>query len=298
MKKSLYSCKKFENMNEINTFNSCEFGEMRTYSDPRTGEIWFCLNDVCKALEIANSSNVKATLIDKGIKTLDVRELSSSLHTMEETVGNTDRTSKPNLGGNPNMTFIDEGNLYQVIFQSRKPNAAKFKEWVCYEVLPSIRKNGIYAEDDIIEKFCENPQFGIDILTRLKKEKEEKRLLAQKIENDKPKVYFADTMMNSNSSILIGELSVYLTQNGYSIGQKTLFKWMRDNGYLYEKGEMYNLPVQKYVDLGYFKVKKSSYINKKTQEVVAVSTVKVTGKGQVYFLNLFRGIQERKTNRS
>lgn len=101
----------------MSLFNSGEFGEMRTCCDPGTGEVWFCLADVCRALGITNPSKVKSTLADKGLISLNVRELGGS-------VGTTDATPTKDLGGNPNMTFIDEGNLYQVIFQSRKPNAA------------------------------------------------------------------------------------------------------------------------------------------------------------------------------
>ena len=143
-------------MNSLKIFNSNEFGEMRTYSDPRTGEVWFNLNDVCKALELTNPSIVKKTLTNKGLISLNVRDLGGTLSNtygtpakdLDNTITNSygiptedldstltisEGTPTKDLGGNPNMTFIDEGNLYQVIFQSRKPNAVKFKE--CFDNL-------------------------------------------------------------------------------------------------------------------------------------------------------------------
>ena len=119
----------------LKLFNSSEFGEMRTYRDPNTGDVWFCLADVCKALDINNSRNVKTSLMDRGLISLNVKELGSTVHTMDRTptedldntITQSNETPTKDLGGNPNMTFIDEGNLYQVIFQSRKPNAAKFR---------------------------------------------------------------------------------------------------------------------------------------------------------------------------
>lgn len=122
-------------MSNIKFFNSNEFGKMRTYRDPKSGEVWFCLADVCKALDIKNLGNVKAALTNKGLISLNKRELDNNIHTMDviptedldNTVTNSYGIPTEEMRGNPNMTFIDEGNLYQVIFQSRKPNAAKFR---------------------------------------------------------------------------------------------------------------------------------------------------------------------------
>lgn len=265
-------------MNNLKLFNSSEFGGMRTCCDPKTGEIWFCLADVCKALELTNSTKVKSTLMDRGLTSLNVKELGSSLT-------NSAGTPTEDLGGNPNMTFIDEGNLYQVIFQSRKPNAAKFKEWVCYEVLPTIRRTGMYATSDLLD----NPDLAIEIFQQLKIEREEKKRLQATINENKPKVDYADAILESDGSILIKEMALWLQKNGIKIGQLRLYEWMRENGYTYKEGEMKNLPQQKWIEKGYFTLKKSRYFKDNT--VMTSTTPKITEKGQQYFLELFKNQQ-------
>ena len=260
-------------MNNLKLFNSSEFGGMRTCCDPNTGEIWFNLNDVCNALDIKNPSDAKTTLTSKGITTLNVREL-------DNTLGSSEGIPR----GNPNMTFIDEGNLYQIIFQSRKPNAAKFKEWVCYEVLPTIRRTGMYATSDLLD----NPDLAIEIFQQLKIEREEKKRLQATINENKPKVDYADAILESDGSILIKEMALWLQKNGIKIGQLQLYEWMRENGYTYKEGEMKNLPQQKWIEKGYFTLKKSRYFKDNT--VMTSTTPKITEKGQQYFLELFKKI--------
>lgn len=275
-------------MNNLKLFNSNEFGKMRTCCDPNTGEIWFCLADVCKALDIKNLGNVKATLTSKGLISLNKRELDNNIHTMDviptEDLDNTVSQTDGNNRGNPNMTFIDEGNLYQIIFQSRKPNAAKFKEWVCYEVLPTIRRTGMYATSDLLD----NPDLAIEIFQQLKIEREEKKRLQATINENKPKVDYADAILESDGSILIKEMALWLQKNGIKIGQLKLYEWMRENGYTYKEGEMKNLPQQKWIEKGYFTLKKSMYF--KDNEAKTSTTAKITEKGQQYFLEVFKKI--------
>lgn len=290
-------------MNNLKLFNSNEFGGMRTYCDPNTGDVWFCLADVCKALDIKNLGNVKATLTSKGLISLNKRELDNNIHSMDvihtedldNTVGSSDGIPTEDLEntvsqtdgnnrGNPNMTFIDEGNLYQVIFQSRKPNAAKFKEWVCYEVLPTIRRTGMYATSDLLD----NPDLAIEIFQQLKIEREEKKRLQATINENKPKVDYADAILESDGSILIKEMALWLQKNGIKIGQLKLYEWMRENGYTYKEGEMKNLPQQKWIEKGYFTLKKSRYF--KDNEAKTSTTAKITEKGQQYFLEVFKKI--------
>lgn len=270
-------------MNNLKLFNSNEFGGMRTYCDPNTGDVWFCLADVCKALDIKNLGNVKATLTSKGLNSLNIRELGGYIHSMDVTPTE-EGTPTKDLGGNPNMTFIDEGNLYQVIFQSRKPNAAKFKEWVCYEVLPTIRRTGMYATSDLLD----NPDLAIEIFQQLKIEREEKKRLQATINENKPKVDYADAILESDGSILIKEMALWLQKNGIKIGQLKLYEWMRENGYTYKEGEMKNLPQQKWIEKGYFTLKKSRYF--KDNEAKTSTTAKITEKGQQYFLEVFKKI--------
>ena len=278
----------------LKLFNSSEFGEMRTYRDPNTGDVWFCLADVCKALDIKNLGNVKAALTNKGLISLNKRELDNNIHTMDviptedldNTVTNSYGIPTEEMRGNPNMTFIDEGNLYQVIFQSRKPNAAKFREWVCYEVLPSIRNHGVYMTTETIAEVLKNPDLIIGMATELKKEQEARKKLQETVNKNKPKVEYADAILESEGSILIKELALWLQKNGIKIGQLKLYEWMRENDYTYKEGEMKNLPKQKWIEKGYFTLKKSKYT--KDNNVMTSTTAKITEKGQQYFIEKFR----------
>lgn len=263
-------------VNNLKLFNSNEFGEMRTCCDPNTGDVWFNLNDVCNALDIKNPSDAKTTLTSKGITTLNVREL-------DNTLGSSEGIPR----GNPNMTFIDEGNLYQIIFQSRKPNAAKFKEWVCYEVLPSIRKHGAYMTSETIEDILKNPDLIIGMATELKTEQEARKKLQAEAKVNEPKVKFANALMSSESSILISQLASILTQNGHKIGQNRLFEWLRKNDYLHENTESRNLPKQKWIEKGYFEIKTSVYFDNKAMALKTKSTPKITMKGVEHILSVF-----------
>lgn len=187
------------------------------------------------------------------------------------------------LGGTQNMTIINESGLYSLILSSKLPQAKEFKRWVTSEVLPAIRKHGMFATDELLD----NPDFAIATLQKLKEEREAKRQLEAQIEADKPKVIFADAVSASKSSILIGELAKLLKQNGIDIGQNKLFQWLRLNGYLISrKGESWNQPTQRSMELGLFQLKKTN-INHPDGHTTVNTTTKVTGKGQQYFVNKF-----------
>ena len=186
-------------------------------------------------------------------------------------------------GQNRNMTIINESGLYSLILSSKLPQAKEFKRWVTSEVLPTIRKNGMFATDELLD----NPDFAIATLQRLKEEREAKKLLEAQIEADKPKILFADAVSASKSSCLIGELAKILKQNGIDIGQNKLFQWLRANGYLISRrGESWNQPTQKSMQLGLFELKKTN-INHADGHTTVNTTTKVTGKGQQYFINKF-----------
>lgn len=184
-------------------------------------------------------------------------------------------------GGIQELTVINESGLYSLIMSSKLPVAKKFKRWVTSEVLPSIRKNGGYivgqetlSDDELIQKA---------FLVATKKLEERER----QIEQQKPKVLFAESVETSKSSVLINELAKILKQNGYDIGQNRLFEKLRNEGYLIkQQGENWNLPTQKAMELGLFEVKKT-VINKPNGTPITRPTTKVTGKGQVYFVNKF-----------
>ncbi|MBD5357391.1 MAG: phage antirepressor Ant [Bacteroides sp.] len=250
--------------NQIQIFSNPKFGEIRTaISDSK--EALFCLADVCKELEISNVGNVKQRLSEKGIR-------------------NVDTLTKGGLQG---MTFINEANLYKCIFQSRKPDAERFQDWVCEEVLPAIRKTGGYIAakaDDTPEMIMARAVLvANDTIERQKKKIQEQ---AECIARNSSKVAFADAVLASKTSCLIGELAKILTQNGYVIGQNRLFDWLRENGYLGIHGERRNIPNQKYVEQGLFELKKSTHSDKDGVMHTSITT-KVTPKGQSYFINKF-----------
>ncbi|HHD1382172.1 TPA: phage antirepressor [Staphylococcus aureus] len=192
-------------------------------------------------------------------------------------------------GQRRNQTIINESGLYSLIFSSKLESAKRFKRWVTSDVLPAIRKHGIYATDNVIEQTLKDPDYIITVLTEYKKEKEQNLLLQQQVEVNKPKVLFADSVAGSDNSILVGELAKILKQNGVDIGQNRLFKWLRNNGYLIKKsGESYNLPTQKSMDLKILDIKKRIINNPDGSSKVS-RTPKVTGKGQQYFVNKFLG---------
>ncbi|TJX25232.1 MULTISPECIES: phage antirepressor [Staphylococcus] len=251
-------------MNELQVFQNSQFGNLEILTFE--GKEWFPAIQVAEILGYANPRDA------------------ISRHTKNKGVVNHDVLSN---GGVQRKKFIDEGNLYRLITRSKLPQADEFEEWVFEDVLPSIRKHGLYATDNVIENTLNNPDYIINILTEYKKEKEHNLTLEQQIKDNKPKVLFADSVAGSDNSILVGELAKLLKQNGVDVGQNRLFKWLRNNGYLIKKsGESYNLPTQKSMDLEILDIKKR-VINNPDGSSKITRTPKVTGKGQQYFINKF-----------
>lgn len=188
-----------------------------------------------------------------------------------------------NSGQNREMWFLTEDGLYEVLMQSRKPIAKQFKKEV-KKILKSIRLNGMYATD----KLLDNPDLAIQAFTKLKEEREKRKALEIKIEEQKPKVVFADAVETSKTSILIGDLAKIIKQNGTDMGQKRMFAWLRDNGYLIKRqGSDYNMPTQKAMELGLFEIKETA-VTHSDGHITVNKTPKVTGKGQIYFINKFK----------
>lgn len=260
-------------MEQLQIFNKEEFGEIRTANI--NGVPMLCLADVCKALDIKNVTDCKNRLNEAGVGTAEVGV---------QTGVKSDGTPAMQ---NVKMNFINESNLYKVIFQSRKESAEKFTEWVTSEVLPSIRKNGGYIAGQ--ETLSDDELLAKALLVANNKIAERDAVIQRQqavIEEQKPKAIFADAVSTSKTSILIGDLAKLICQNGYQIGQKRLFTWMRDNGYLMKSGSSYNMPMQRYVEQGLFEIKESSVQNP-DGSVRITRTTKVTGKGQIYFVNKF-----------
>lgn len=258
-------------MDELRLFENNEF-EIRTTTI--NNEPYFAMNDICKILEIANPRNVKARLNKDGVHSMD---------------------GVDTLGRKTDVTIISEANLYKLAFQSRKPQAERFTDWVTSEVLPAIRKHGAYMSEEVIEKTLSDPDYLIMLATNLKEERAKRALAEAENEKNKPKVLFADTVSASSRSCLMGELAKMISQEAIrqgridgKIGQNKLFAWMRNNGYLCKSGERKNQPMQQYVEQGLFEMRKGSYVDSRGANVLTTTT-KVTGKGQIYFINKFLG---------
>ncbi|MED4326733.1 phage antirepressor KilAC domain-containing protein [Bacillus licheniformis] len=190
-------------------------------------------------------------------------------------------------GGPQRKKFINEGNLYRLISRSKLPSAEKFESWVFDEVIPTIRKTGGYVANDDLFIQTYLPQADEQTKQLFKVTLHTMKEQSKQIETMKPKALFADAVESSESSVLVGELAKILKQNGVDIGQNKLFKWLRENGYLIrKKGESFNLPTQRSMDMGLFEIKKSTIVNG-DGSIRTTRTPKVTGKGQIYFVNKF-----------
>ncbi|WP_288158568.1 phage antirepressor KilAC domain-containing protein [Faecalibaculum rodentium] len=182
------------------------------------------------------------------------------------------------------MKIINESGLYSLILGSKLPEAKRFKRWVTSEVLPSLRRNGMYAMDELLD----NPDLAINALQKLKEEREARRQLELQNAQMKPKALFAEAVETSSTSILIGDMAKLLRQNGVEVGQRRLFDWLRTNGWLMKTGESRNMPTQKAMEKGYFEIKERT-IQNPDGSVRITKTTKVTGKGQVWLTNEFMG---------
>ena len=188
-------------------------------------------------------------------------------------------------GQNREFWFLTEDGLYEVLMHSRKPIAKEFKKQV-KQILKDIRRHGIYATNGVLENMLTSPDFGIKILTELKSEREKRSALEGQVKEDKPKVIFANAVEASKNSILIGDLAKILKQNGIDIGQKRLFEWLRQNNYLMKCSSSKNMPTQRSMEMGLFEVEESA-ISNPDGSIRVIKTSKLTGKGQVYFVNKF-----------
>ena len=246
-------------MNELQIFRNEKFGEVRTVEE--NGRVLFCGSDVAKALGYTNPNKA----INDHCRAITKR-------------------STPISGKEQEINFISEGDIYRLAAKSKLPGAEEFESWIFDDVLPTMRKTGGYVSND-----------DLFISTYLPYADEQTKLLFQstlatvknlnhRIEQMRPKEIFADAVSVSDDSILIGALAKIIKQNGVDMGQKRLFCWMRENGYLMKAGRDYNLPTQRAMELGLFKIKERT-INNPDGSVRITKTVLVTGKGQQYFIN-------------
>ncbi len=243
-------------MNELKVFNNAMFGNVRIIL--RDNEPWFVAKDVCDCLDIGNSRQALSRLDDDEKNSVILND---------------------GIAGNPTKAIVNEYGLYSLVMSSRKPEAKEFKRWVTHEVLPSIRKYGTYSVDI--------PRTLPDALKLYANEIEAHNKTKALVEEQKPKVLFADAVNASHTSILVGDLAKLLRQNGLDIGQNRLFERLRQEGYLIkQKGESYNMPTQRSMDMKLFEVKESTFTNPDGSTHIT-KTSKVTGKGQIYFTNRY-----------
>lgn len=247
-------------MNEIKTYTNSEFGEVRTVLIG--DEPYFVGKDIAVILGYERATKAIRDHVDNE----DVDEV----------------PIQDSIGRMQNTPVINESGLYSLILSSKLPTAKRFKRWVTSEVLPSIRRTGRY---DIKDSYMiEDP---VERAKRWIEEETIRRKQAEQIEEMKPKAMFADSVSASKTTILIGELAKILRGNGVIIGQNRLFDWLRKNGYLINrKGTDWNMPTQRAMELDLFRVKETA-INHSDGSTSISKTVKVTGKGQQYFINKF-----------
>lgn len=249
-------------MNELQIFNNEEFGEIRTIT--KDDKTYFAGSDVAKALGYAIPHKAVQTHC-KGVLKWNI----------------------PTNSGNQDVLFITEGDIYRLIMKSKLPSAEKFEKWVMEDVLPSIRKNGGYIAGQ--ETLSDEELLSKALMVAQRKIDEKNNIIAMqdsRIQGMIPKEIFADAVSASHTSILIGDLAKLICQNGVQIGQKRLFEWLRENNFLIKSGTSRNMPKQRYVEQGLFEVKESN-IQNPDGSVRITKTTKVTGKGQVYFVNKF-----------
>lgn len=243
-------------MTELQVFNHPQFGTVRAVEIQ--GEPWLVGKDVAESLGYTNPQKAIRDHTEPEDRTVN------ELFTVNGTKG----------------TLINESGLYSLVFGSKLPEAKKFKHWVTSEVLPSIRRDGGYMHTS--PDMTDEEIMARAVLLGQKKIEEQ----AKRIQEMRPKEIFADRVSASESSILVGDLAKLLKQNGVDMGQKRLFRWLRDKGYLIKYGVSYNLPTQRSMELGLFEIKETT-ITHADGHISISKTVKVTGKGQVYFVNKF-----------
>ena len=247
-------------MNNLQVFNNAMFGNVRIIL--QDNEPWFVAKDVCDCLEINNSRQALSRLDDDEKNSVILND---------------------GTAGNPEKSIVNEYGLYSLVLSSRKPEAKEFKRWITHDVLPSLRKYGTYS--------LNIPRTLPDALKAYASEIEAHNQTKALLEEQKPKVLFADAVSTSDTDILIGDLAKLLNQNGHSIGQNRLFERLRNEGFLISrKGSSYNSPTQRAMEMGLFRVKETA-ITHSDGRVSLNKTPKVTGKWQLYFINRYAGME-------
>lgn len=259
-------------MSNIQIFDNPDFGSVRTLDND--GVVLFCATDVAKALGYSNpydaiSRHCKGVVKREGVSQTTNQHGTTTNQTVE-------------------MSFIPESDLYRLVFSSKLPTAEKFTDWVTSEVLPSIRKNGAYMTPETLQAAILNPDTMIQLCQQLKTEQDKNKALSEENAKLAPKGLFADAVSVSDRCILVSELAKLLKQNGIETGQNRLYEQLRADGFLVKdrKRSDFNMPTQKSMELGLFKVRESTRVHSDGHTSID-KTTKVTGKGQIYLINYY-----------
>lgn len=248
--------------NEIQKFDF-KGSSLRTLTD-KAEEPWFVAKDVCDILGMSNPSMAVTALDKDEVAQIDPKDY----------LGSENRSNQA-------VNIVSEPGLYKLIMRSRKPEAKEFQRWVTHEVLPSIRKHGGYMAG---QERMTPEQMALASMRWLQSKVDEQ---AKQLKAQEGKVLFANAVESAKTSILVGDLAKILKGNGIDIGQKRLFAWLREHGWLIKaKGSSWNMPTQKSMDLGLFEIKETTVTHADGHTTIN-KTPKVTGKGQTYFTNLF-----------
>lgn len=252
-------------MNALKIFEHEAFGRVRAID--LGGQPWFAAKDVAQALGYTSTNMV----------------------TVFQAVPAEWKGSNPiaTPGGTQELLMVAEPGLYFFLGRSDKPGALPFQKWLAGEVLPSIRRHGVYATPQTVEAMLGDPDTTIKILTALKEERAQRQALEARAEADRPKVVFAESIEVARTSILVGEMAKLIKQaTGQDIGQNRFFEWLRDRGYLHKSGSQRNMPTQRSIDAEWMEIKEGTRIGS-SGECHITRTTKITGRGQIYFVNLF-----------
>ncbi|ABY46864.1 phage antirepressor Ant [Bacillus mycoides] len=254
-------------MNQLQVFNSEEFGQVRTVVKGK--DVWFVAKDVCDVLEIVNATRSLSRLDEDELHSMKVAD---SLGRLQET------------------NIINESGLYSIIMTSRKPQAKAFKKWVTSEVLPSIRKHGAYMTDQVLEQAVTNPDFAIGLLTKLKEEKEKLAAAQQQIVQQQPLVTFAEACMQSDQTLKVSEVAKLAAKHNIKIGQRQLFAKLREWNLMFKRSTE---PTQPAVEKGLFEITQGVK-QKPSGEPFTWTTTYVTPKGQAYIIDRLKKEKEQE----
>ena len=248
--------------NIIQSFADERFGTVRALAVD--GEPWFVATDVAKILGYGDATHLTRRLDEdeKGLRSVETP------------------------GGIQRLSVISEAGLYSAVLGSKVPGARDFKRWVTHEVLPAIRRHGAYATAETAERLIADPDFAIRTFEALRDERERRRALEAENAELRPKALFADAVAASDGTCLVGELAKMIRQNGVRMGQNRLFALLREKGYLGKSGSNYNVPTQRSMELGLFRIKETA-VTHSDGHVTISRTPKVTGKGQRFFIERF-----------